>query len=692
MSSSFDPSPWEPLKALLPAVLLGTSAFASGNFQAPIWPQAVLGGHLLLLATILWVPVPWRDLLGLGAAGRWLLVALSLWMVVGWWLSPVPRAGRLVLGLWPLYLLLPSVVARCWSTPPQRRLGLLGVAVAVGSVAAYGCWHGFTGESLRTALPLGHHNLLAIWLLVLLPLLFPLFAATDLRPMAVAGPAVGFGLLALLATASLSALIAAAVVLQVVFWRAMGTAGGARPWWRRRGYWIWGFGMAMLVTWLPRGQRFHALWQGQDHSLLARRAYWQGGWQGVLERPWGWGVGSTPWTLGDLLPPSPGVVPAGEAVGHLHMLPLTILYEIGWPGFLMCLCLAVLLWRRLKGTARLAVLGFGVASLGGAPMAILALPTALAVAVGAGMEGAREEEGALSPPSSHPRRWPTLVLCGVVACWILPLDLASLHYDRAIEQESLEGQKQALDQAVAMDPSFPLYGFQSALVRSGLDGGEDSSVRSVSWELWQGARRARGVGPLWLVAGAMGQGTENTAWSLGALIRACASDPLSAMAPFLLAVGEPVEERSASWGARALVAEPRLLAAVEWRHRPRVLEEAVGLLVDHGDIDAGWRQRLLTTYRQLSARNGAPGELRQLALSMDTDETTSVSLYTFRRRPWPTILATVELEEARLESIDLVSLSALAETSPALYGDGCRLAAEERSAAPPGLPNDKAAR
>lgn len=666
------------MRAFLPATLLLSSAFWTGNFQAPLWPEAVLFGHLLLIAVVVLLPGSWRDPLSLGNRARWLLLAATIWIVVGVLWSPVRRAGWLAMWLWPAFLMLPASVARCWDSPLRRRLGLQSVAVVMLSVGAVSLWFWVQGESARAALPLGHHNLLAIWLLTLLPLLFPLFLTWDKSILSLAGLVVGLSLVAIIASGSLAAMTAMGVLLLVFLIQVALTQEKRLS--KKLVLLLCIAGISLLAVGISQSERFQALWAGNDSSLLARASIWQGAWQGSLERPWGWGVGASAWTLSRFVPPSPGVLPAGEVIADIHNLPLTILYETGWPGLLLAVSLLVILCHRLihhpgPGKSRrraglFSLLGFGVASLGGVTLSVLAIPIALAIAVGS----------ALPPPTrprsfeERPSRWPHLCVGLLILCMIVPLDVAAIRYSQAIEQDAIAEQRSAVQAALDLDATFPLYTAQLSLLDEMLAAETNetlsSEVRARSWKATQGAPS---VGPLWLLAGISGQ-DGGEPWSRDALLQTCAVDPLSAMAPFLLAVGEPLEDQSVEWAARALLAEPRLLAALEWRQRPETLSKAVDLLADHPDIDAGWRQRLVDSYdRLLHESSEELIDVRQLALSMDSEASTSMSLHAFRRPPWPTVLVAVEVDGSVLRWLDLVSLSGLRETDPRLFSDGCSL-------------------
>ena len=317
------------------------------------------------------------DPLGLGGGGRFLLPALLAAVGLAWWTSPVPRAGRVGLVLLPALLLAPAVFSRAWRAerderpdcgrPRAQRRRLiatrsLSAAVAVVSVWALTSW--LIGPGELPAEPLGHHLLLATWIVTLLPLaLLPLGEAGHGRDFgrALAGVAGLSGVLAVLATRSLAGGMALIVEVAVALWllrrlpapsdRPERPAEPAPSWLER----LAGGGAGRRVRRAVAAAAFVvvavalvASWG--DPSLRARGVYWRAGWAGVLERPvTGFGPGSTAWTLAAFLRPVPGINPPGEVVGELHLVPLALAYELGLPGLALAIAVAGLFaWRRLR--------------------------------------------------------------------------------------------------------------------------------------------------------------------------------------------------------------------------------------------------------------------------------------------------------------------------------------------------------
>jgi len=427
-------------------------------------------------------------------------------------------------------------------------------------------------------------------------------------------------------------------------------------------WWIASLASAALVLVLQMG-RLLTIFRGGDSSSWARLVYWQAGVRGFLERPFlGWGPGSTAWTVGLHLRPKPGVNPAGEVVPELHSLPLTLAYELGGLGVVLVLAVAVVFvvrrWREescdraLVWAALLGIVAWGLGGTFSGLPAVGALPLVASLALGAALAG-----GQKSRPEAP--RWPVVLIAVLVTLAALPPYLALDAYDSARVAESEAEAVSFLQDAVAWDGAFPLYRGRLAW----LVAGSGSASREAAEEALRAAELAPGVSLLWTMAGVLGQ-EAGLPWSRHALVAACRTSPLEASAPFHLAVGEPREELSVDWAVRALLAEPRLLAAVGWRRQPGLLAEAVARLLETEGVDAGWRLAVAETF----ARLGEPeGTARGLAMALDRDPATSLTLHSFRRRPWPVHLARIDLVTDALAQIDLVPAPEIPSTKGWLF-------------------------
>jgi hypothetical protein len=542
------------------------------------------------------------------------------------------------------------------------------VAGVLGAVALAGMvWQ----ASPRAAQPLGNALVLGEVLAALTPL--ALVAALDERGRrrAVAVGAAALAAAAMLATLSLSSL-------------AGGLVGSALALPRGRRRWLLLPVLAGLVLLGPRLVRLAA---GDDLSLRARAVYWQAGARGVALRPWrGWGPGATAWTLAPLLRPVPGVNPPGEVVGDLHGLVAQVPYELGIPGAAIALAVIVAFVRArraepLVDAAASSVRRGGLAGLGGGLASLAAGPTlgatapwvALAVAAGAALaagEGAGVAARATTAAGSNPAPTASVVrgaagaagwLYAAVALLLLvPLDAAQLCYDAA-RRAPAHRAAALMRLAAELDPDFPLY-----RARLGWLAGT-ATARAL--ELQRAAGAAPGVPALQLAAGWASQ-VAGRPGAVGLLEGACSGDPLSGPAPFLLASGDPAAPAAPRLAARALLADPTLLAAVAWEEHPRLLGAALPQVAGWRGVDAGLRESVLDFGSVLMVS----GPVALLRITMDEQLATALSLHAFRRLPWPATLVTVLVRRRRAEAIDpqlLPAASVLPSTAAGAFPHRC---------------------
>ncbi len=624
----------------LPAALLLLFSGWAGTFHAGAEARWALAGHLALLifAGVFGGPGALR----LGRGGWLLLAALAVSVLASHLASPVTRAGRLGVVLLPAFALVPPAVARCWASGRARRLGLRSVSLVVVVVAGWSLFGWWRLATPGASLPFGHHGLLAVWLLATLPLaVLPWRDGGAGRTVAVAAGALG--LAALAGTRSLAAALAAVAV----------TVALAVHW--RKG-WLGLVALALLAA--AQVPRLGAILSGTDASVAARWSYLEAGCRGLLERPaLGWGPGAARWTLAEHLRPVPGIHPPDQVVADVHSLPLQIAYELGWSGLLLITGLALVLVRRrpgeisdpaLRRAALVGLAALALVSLAGRPLAATAIPLAAMIGLGAVFAGE-------APPAGRGWRGRAATIAVVVALAVIvvPLDLAHLAYDRAAGAASREQQVDHLRRAVALDPTFPLYRARLAWLQADRGRARDA------------AQHARAVAPLWAVAGMLAQDAGEP-WSRAALLRACRLSPLGVIAPYRLTFEERGADARVQWTARALLAEPLVAAAVAWRDRGPVLRAAADEIGRLDAVDPGWHAWL---EQVVDARNGGghDGLSRVLALTMDGDPATSLSLYAFRRRPWPVDLARIEIDSRLLATVDP---GAAALLSPAAAGVG----------------------
>lgn len=726
----------EPLAALVVPLALAAMVLGAGTFHHGVKAVSLFSGALLLLVCAWAGRGAFIDPLALGTVrARWwpaLLPAFWLSIAVSWLASPVSRAGEAI-----VVFLLPAVwaaagVGRLVGRAAGTRVALAGCTVVGVAVSVWGLILQPLHEQGRAAMPIGHHNQLALVLVALLP-------AAALGAWRLLGPdrprlrwsaavlVVAVLVWTLAATGSFSGLLALLVqVAAVAAWLL----------WRSRGRrWVARIAacaallaaLALAVTWsgsrldVPGPlQRLGSVLRLEDPSLLSRRTYAAAAFDGFAERPiLGWGPGATSWTLARHWRPAPGVHPPGEVVTDAHSLVAQAPYELGIAGSFLLLLLAVRYgWLRLGelvralreptdaaraaeasnasesvevalhgpdaepgqrvrdpellATALLGLLGAGVCLGFGVFAVVTAVPAALILNLGL-VAAAR---GSASAPTFVAGRWlpraRIVVVCwlGVGLVWSFERAWAARSYERAATAVQV-GTAQAdaaavggggadlppeapagLSRAVALDPAFPLY-------RARLDP-------------WSAARSADGLAPLWLQAGV--DGDIDAKRRREALERACDLDPLSALAPFELMRLEreqgvaATDPRVAARAARAIVAEPLLLAAVAFEGDPDLRAEVHRRVQAWPGLPEGWLAAFEELWFQLDWSNGYEGPPPDV-LSVDADSRPAVSfsLFAFRRVPWPHSIGAVALRSHRLDAIaahELPAATRLPQTAP----------------------------
>ena len=657
---------------LVPALLLALTAGWCGTFAGgatAFGSTAFLG---LLLLVLFWIGAPWQDPLRLGGLGSPLPLALWAAVALSQLASPLPRAGRIAVVLLPAFLWLPGVVERCWPWQDERRHGLRAVSAVAAAIAAWALTDAVAYGGGRAAMPLGHHNLLAAWLVTLLPLSW--LPARDKS----AWRWLGWGSAALAAAAVLASrswLGALALALQgtavlYLLIRSTSKVSG------RKRRWLLALAplalTALIAIALPRAGR---MLSGTDSSAQARTVYAEAALEGFAARPLqGWGPGTAAWTSALFLDPRPGVNPWGEAVGELHSLPLHLLYEIGAAGLLLAVLTGLLFvgerWseraqardRPLLLAALLGLAGAGVMALGSGALAVTALPVAVAVVAGAALAALPERELDFT--------FPVRLYAVLAALALFPLVLAHWHYDRAVFAAAGDRPGEAsgaLSRARDLDPEHPLYRMRLALLQTEETGDKARLARDARYAR-DAAEDGGAVASFWLIAGILGQ-SAGEPWAPSVLETACALDPLDALPAWYLSLALPAGEKAARMGGYALLAEPRLLAATAWEGHPERLPPALEEVRRWRGVDAGWKEALLAASGSVE-RRGPTGFLQ---LEIDTVPALALSLHTFRRRPWPTLWPLVEVREAAAHRLDLPPATTLPATSPdAVEAVGCR--------------------
>lgn len=631
------------------AFALGATAFGTGNLAAPLHPSAVTVGQGLLVLAAAWGAVD-PDPLRLGPKGRLLPVLLLATFVLSTLTSPTPRAGRPLLVFLPLFLLLVSAMARGLRTEAARG----AVALVVGVVAGRGLLDRLAGDSERVAGPLGHHNVLAGWLVLLLPVAILAATRGSRVRRTVLGVGSAAGVVALLGTGSLAGLLGGGVASVV-----------AVPGLRRKAVLAVGGTATALVA---GGSRWLDVLAGRDSSVLARGAYLEAA-GGLFRDRWLFGVGpgAFPWTAGVGMRPVPGVSPAAEIVGVPHSLPARILAETGLVGALVVVAtLAAWTVARSRrpvadpalhraGSAGLA--GGSVFSFAGMDEGLPATWWAVAAVAGVVLAAEASSTGAADVPSrGRPGRRIAVALVLLLPVVVAgPLRVAAHADARAASRESPVSALRDLERAVRFDPAFPLYRFRRALELE--RAGRPEAARR---EATVAAETAPGIAAFAILAGRL---TGDPA----ALGRACDLAPFSPVVPVLLARADPAsaEERL----ARALLADPRMLATTELGQE--LARRAVARAASTPDVPELWAAELRRTLAALPPRGDL---LSALVLEVDREAATSLSLVAFRRRPSARELARVEVDAGRAAGITLPGAISLPGASRDLLASpDCRL-------------------
>ncbi len=318
-------------------------------------PETMLMAAVLVVAALR----PPRVRLG-GALQLWLLLAFAVAV-----LAPCPARS---LHLAVRFTAAAAFFVLLQDGEDEKRKPMMA-AIATGA-AMFGIAVWLMGLTPRVLAPFGLHHYAAGFLLLHLPLTvslarrFPLWwLAGAVQVAAIAG------------TRSLAAVAALAVLC---LWPL-----------RRRPVWVAGIALVLvaLAVYVPRTRSL--LERGEDPSLSVenRVRYLRTGFAMIEARPWGWGLGSTPLVPAPYRPQVPDVMPQGEALPHLHNLPVHVAAEM---GVLAPILATILFWQAFSpGLLAYAVLSLADYQLD-LPALLFALAAVMALAV-------RPRDGALQP-------------------------------------------------------------------------------------------------------------------------------------------------------------------------------------------------------------------------------------------------------------------------------------------------------
>ena len=304
-----------------------------------------------------------------------------------------------------------------------------------------------------------------------------------------------------------------------------------------------------------------------------------------------------------------------------------------------------------------------------------ALPIALALAAGAAVAGG----AAPRPAPSRPAALAAAALLAASALALVRPALAMREWAKAVRAPDRAGVVAALERARALDPDFPLYGARWAWTA-------EAPVAQRASVALAAASAAGGVAPLWLRASSVAWEAGEHAAARHALERALALDPLSGAAPFLLFAAS--EGTATECAARALLAEPRLAAAVLWRAYPRERERTRERLGRWPGVQQGWRASLIRALDDDRPGRWPEGEEVDLAVEVDVTPALASSLHLFRRTPLPADVARIRLVRPAVRRFAFPAAAELASSSPAAFPLGRCAPADlgAPAAAPPGEP------
>lgn len=349
------------------------------------------------------------------SVGGWFEPAVALLLLAlaaGALGSPCPERSWRMLMLWAAAAAVFYLVVAAGAVPESLRLGWVlpatGTAAAVVGLAQHAL-----GATPRVAAPLGHHNYMAGFLLLHLPLTAGAAAGARSRAARVLwSGAVAAQALAILLTGSLAGVLVLAFL--GVWWLAAALTGRTlvrpgpeqapsrqrreqAPALQRRlviavtllllaalaAVLVRRSGSPVIATLRNRAAIILAERRDPSLSLENRLRHLRTGVAMVAERPLaGWGLGATPFVASLYREQMPGVIPPGEVLRQLHNLPANLLAETGPVGLAVALLLALsAIWGR-TGPAATAVWAYLLFSLSDYQLDLSAILFPLAMVAG----------------------------------------------------------------------------------------------------------------------------------------------------------------------------------------------------------------------------------------------------------------------------------------------------------------------
>jgi len=555
------------------------------------------------------------------------------WPRVGGWFEPAlvllltasaagavrsPCAGRSwrMVVLWAAAAAVFYLVVAAAAESEKFRFGwvlpVTGTAAALVGLVVYAA-----GGTPRVAAPLGHHNYMAGFLLLHLPLTAEGGAAARSRAMRLVWyGAAAAQALAIVLTGSLAGVCVLAGLAVFFGVRQLAAAfvgaglalpedgrGKPRPYIHRRhaaavaALFLSLHGL--LVLFVARSPVVGGLWdrsaailgERRDPSLSLenRLRHFRTGLAMAADRPLlGWGLGATPFVAAVYREQTPGVMPPGEVLRQLHNLPVNLLAETGALGLVAALMLALgALWAR-TASASLALWAYLFFSLSDyqldLPAILLPLATGSGLAVGANVRSSSKiEPGPFA-------RWLALgalfSLAATGAVMLARTSVAHYHYQHGNPAR-----------AALWDAQCGFYAFRLGARDDQL--GQAEPARRAYLEA---AERSPDLVPLAAQAGSAlareGQYTEANAW----LERATALDYYFTLAHFHLGRARlRLGDRAGAIEAfsTSLLVQPATVLAEDWLSPPE------------RDVYSESLERALDKLYELAARYPASGPVRR---------------------------------------------------------------------------------